>query len=320
MSVAAFLSELRRHDIRVWAEGDKLRCDAPAGSLTDELREQLRQRKEDIVGFLRTADAVAAQQSAIVPLQQEGARAPIFGVPAHTGDVFAYRALARALGGEQPFFALQPPGLDGRGEPLDRVEDMAAYYEGQIRAFRPHGPWIIAGYCMGGSVAFELAQRLLAGRGSAGFVAFFGVPYPTFFRPFTLLRHTIVYRAQGVRRRLRQLASQSNRERLEYVKWRLQLHKQVPDPLALARSRVEAATLRAVRAYEPRHFPGRVHHFLPCERWERSRVRADRWRSIAAHVETYAGPDGLTNDDMLLARYAGIFAQQFRRSCAGAGL
>jgi thioesterase domain-containing protein len=320
MSVAALMTELHRQDIRVWMEDDQLRCNAPSGALTDELREQLRQRKGDIVDFLRTADVVAAQRSAVVPLQQRGAGAPVFAVPAHTGDVFAYRALARALGAERPFFALQPPGLDGRTAPLDRVEDLAAYFEAQVRATRPHGPWIVAGYCMGGSVAFELAQRLLAGRESAGFVALFGAPYPSFFRPFCLLRHTIVYRAQGMRGRLRQLAGQSGRERLEYLRWRLKLHKQAPDPLALARAGVEAATLRAVRAYEPRYFAGRVHHFLPCECWARTRVQANRWRAVAAHMESHAGPQGLTNDDMLLAEHAPIFAAHFRQSCAREGM
>jgi thioesterase domain-containing protein len=320
VSEAAFLSELRRLDIRVWVEGDKLRCNAPAGALTDELREQLRQRKNDIVSFLHMADTVAAQQSAIVPLQQDGAKAPVFGVPAHTGDVFCYRALAQALGDERPFFALQPPGLDGRSQPFTRVEDLAAYFVRQIRAFRPHGPWIVAGYCMGGTVAIELAQQLLAGGESAGFLAMFGVPYPVFFHPLSLLRHRIGVRVQLWRRRAGILAAQSSRERLEYFVWRLG-SKEPPDPAILLRARFEAATLSAVRAYEPRPFPGRVHHFFPCEAWPlRSRAQAQRWRSLAARVETSSGPDGCTADDMLLAQYAPIFAEQFRRSCARAGM
>lgn len=321
MSVAGFLSELRRLDIRVWVEGQQLRCNAPAGALTDELREQLRRRKQDIVTFLHVAEAASAQQGAIVPLQRNGARTPVFGVPGHTGDVFQYRELSLALGDEQPFYALQPPGLDGRSQPLASVEDLAAYFADQIRAFRPQGPWIIAGLCMGGTVAFELAQRLLAGERSAGLLVFFGVPYPAFFRPASLFRHHLENRAKGWQRRIRILAAQSGRERLGYAIWRMRLHKQPPDPFMRLRARLEEATLGAVRAYEPRPFPGRVHHFLPCAGWpERSRSQAERWRRVAPLVETYHGPEGCTVDDMLLGQYAPVFAGLFRRGCARAGL
>ena len=47
MIVTAFLEELRSRDIRVWADGDQLRCSAPTGVLTPELRNQLRERKAD---------------------------------------------------------------------------------------------------------------------------------------------------------------------------------------------------------------------------------------------------------------------------------
>jgi hypothetical protein len=89
----------------------------------------------------------------------------------------------------------------------------------------------------------------------------------------------------------------------------------------LLHDKVLAATVSAVRAYEPRPFPGRMHHFLPCQAWaRRSHVEAERWRSVAALVETYSGPDGCTEDDMLLGPYAPVFAEHFRRSCARAGV
>lgn len=319
MSVAAFLSELHRMDVRLWLEGDNLRCNARAGALTDDLREQLRQRKNDIVSFLRLADA-AAKQSAIVPLQKQGAKVPVFAVPPH-GDVFCYRELAQALGDERPFFGLQAPGTDGKSEPLERVEDLAAYFAGQIRAFRPRGPWIIAGYCMGGTIAFDLARRLLASE-SAGFLALFGVPYPAFFsRTLHLPRLALENRAALWRRRARALAAQSWPERYDYFKWRLRQPKQAPDPSVRARDEADAITLEAVRAYRPQRFAGRVHHFVPYEAWlRRADVQGQRWRSLAGRVETYYGPDGCHHDEMLQGEYASVFAQHFRLSCGRAGL
>src|SRR5688572_14733335 len=143
VSAASFLSELRRRDIQVWAAGGQLHCAAKAGALTPELRDQLRQWKDDLLKLLDSAQALAAQERAIVPLQANGTRVPVFGVPGHNGDVFCYRALAQRLGEDQPFFGLQPPGLDGQDEPLKRVEDLAATFARQIRAFQPRGPYVI---------------------------------------------------------------------------------------------------------------------------------------------------------------------------------
>ena len=151
MRVPALLAELRSRDVQIWADGDRLRCSAPADVLTPELRDQLQQRKHDILGFLRSGEALARQQRAIVPLQPRGQRIPVFAVAGHNGDVFCYRALAQHLGEDQPFYGLQPPGLDGHSEPLARIEDLAAYFAAQIRAFRPGDPYIIAGFCAGRS-------------------------------------------------------------------------------------------------------------------------------------------------------------------------
>src|SRR5215470_7355232 len=159
--VAGFLTDLRRRDIEVSAECERLRCNAPVGVLTDELRDELQRRKNEILEFLRSAEALARQQRAIVPLQPLGTDVPVFAVAGHNGDIFCYRWLVRHLEKNQPFFGLQAPGVDGQSKPIARVEDLAAYFAGQIRAFRPDGPYVIAGFCAGGTVAFELACQLL---------------------------------------------------------------------------------------------------------------------------------------------------------------
>src|SRR5436190_1639459 len=127
MKVLDFLTMLRDQDIQVWADGERLRCSAPAGALRPELRDELRQRKDDILNFLRSAGSLTRQPRAIIPLQPRGDRTPVFAVAGHNGDVFCYRAIVQHLGDDQPFFGLQPPGLDSQSVPLTRVEDLAAY-------------------------------------------------------------------------------------------------------------------------------------------------------------------------------------------------
>ena len=57
-TVNELLSHLRNLDIKLWAEGQRLRYNAPQGVLTPELRAELTQRKAEILAFLQQADAV----------------------------------------------------------------------------------------------------------------------------------------------------------------------------------------------------------------------------------------------------------------------
>ena len=321
MSVAKFLADLRRRDIEVWCDGEQLRCNAHAGALTPGLREELRRRKSEILEFLRAAQALASQQRAIVPLQPKGDGLPVFAVAGHNGDVFAYRALAHALGGQQPFLGLQPPGLDGQSEPLTRIEDLAAYFAKQILDFRPSGPCVIAGYCAGGAVAIELAQQLGQSGVSVSFVALFGAAHPRFFRLRWQLKWLVLRKFERIAGHVRALASRTWRERHRYVvdclKTPATPDDEAFDPALALRARVEEITLTAVRQYTPRPFAGRVYLFLPCKDWVHSGCSALTWRRVAQQVDVYYGPDGTTVDNML-REHAADFAELFGRCCRDA--
>jgi thioesterase domain-containing protein len=322
MSVTVFLAELRSRDIQVWADGDRLRCNAPAEVLTPELRDQLELRKKDILEFLRSAEALARQQRAIVPLQPRGEGTPIFGVAGHNGDVFCYRTLAAHLHGDQPLYGLQPPGLDGHSEPLTRIEDLAAYFAAQIRAFHPSGPCIIAGFCAGGMIAFELGRQLLQAGKVVGLLAMFGAPYPTTYRLLPRLRQRLGEGVERVITHTRALASLPLAERQVYLAEKLRERKArsavepstASDEVLQLRAKVERATIAAARRYTPGYFAGRVGLFLPCKAWVGSGKDPLRWRSVAQHTEEYFGPDDCNADNMLREPYAPTFAE-FLRQC-----
>ena len=66
MRTAELLAKLGSKDIKVWAEGDRLRYDAPQGALTPDLREELVNRKAEILALLHRADTPTS--SAALPL------------------------------------------------------------------------------------------------------------------------------------------------------------------------------------------------------------------------------------------------------------
>lgn len=104
------------------------------------------------------------ERSLIVPLQTSGEGIPLFFVHQAGGNVMAYLALARALGGRRPFYGLQARGIDGLTEPLTDVASMASLYIDAVREVQPTGPYCLGGHSMGGKVAAEMVRQLeLAG-------------------------------------------------------------------------------------------------------------------------------------------------------------
>jgi thioesterase domain-containing protein len=323
VTVAAFLAELRSRDIEVWPDGEQLRCNAPAGSLNPAITNQLRERKREIVKFLRSAETTARQPRGVVPIHADGTRTPIFAVGGHNGDVFCYRALARCLGDDQPFFGLRPPGLDGECEPLTHVAELAAHFATQIRAVHRSGGCIVAGYCAGGAIAFEVAHHLVAQGVQVDFVALFAGRYPTWFGPLGQIRHRISHFANRLEVHARALNTGSIEQRRRHLGQTLASligpkgarPQLASEPGATFVRKVQHATMRAICSYTPSYFDGHVTLFLPSPKARRAAEGLIRWRALARRVDEYCGPDGCEGDTMLLEPHVPAIAHLFQRHC-----
>ncbi len=71
------------------------------------------------------------------------------------------------------------PGQD----PLTSIAEIAALFARDIVAMQPQGPYLLGGFCVGGTIAFELAQQLTAQGHQVGLLALFGAPCPTALAP-----------------------------------------------------------------------------------------------------------------------------------------
>lgn len=126
--------------------------------------------------------------SPLVRIQPKGSKPPFFCVHPAGGIVHCYIELARLLGKDQPFFALQHPGIDGPCEPYTDFGTMAAHYIEAIRIQQPEGPYHIGGWSFGGTVAFEMAQQLVAQGEEIASLVMMDTPAPTSVYDDTLLR------------------------------------------------------------------------------------------------------------------------------------
>ncbi|MBD2005419.1 MULTISPECIES: non-ribosomal peptide synthetase [Cyanophyceae] len=72
MKIVEFLSYLRSLDIQVFVDEERLRCNAPEGSLTAELRAEIAERKAEILSFLRTANVTTnATPISLTPISRD---------------------------------------------------------------------------------------------------------------------------------------------------------------------------------------------------------------------------------------------------------
>ncbi|MFI5421605.1 MAG: alpha/beta fold hydrolase, partial [Nitrososphaerales archaeon] len=102
----------------------------------------------------------ASAWSSFVVMQPQGTKPPLFLVHGAGGNLLLYRALAKRLAPDFPLYGFQSLGLDGESQPLKTIEEMAAHYVRELRSFQPHGPYHLGGYCMGGTISYEMARIL----------------------------------------------------------------------------------------------------------------------------------------------------------------
>ena len=312
MTTFEFLHQLKKLGVKVWLDGDRLRCAGPEQVLTAEVREELTTRKQEIIAFLRSAASPATDSySPVVPIQPLGNRRPLFAVPGHNGDVFCYVDMARHLGTDQPFFALQAPGLEPGQEPLQTIEEIAAVFASEMIAMQPQGPYLLTGFCLGGTIAFELAQQLTASGHQVGVLILLGSPCPTSMS----LRHrshaAVVNIAGRVLRHGSALGQRNPSDWSQYLRERAaerraDRERERHDPLQL---RLAETTVEAFKAYQPQSCMFPVHMLIPND--EPESLIEDRpldWSLFAKDFTVALGPPDGDMNTMLLEPHVPLFA------------
>ncbi len=116
----------------------------------------------NLSGLVRGSSPPAATGSSLVLARPKGSKPPFFCVHGIGGEVLGFAELLAGLDPGQPFLAFRAQGHDGTKAPLATVEEQAALYLKEMRAFQPEGPYAVGGYSLGGWVAFEMARQLEA--------------------------------------------------------------------------------------------------------------------------------------------------------------
>src|SRR5512140_1102122 len=107
-----------------------------------------------------------------------GTRLPFFCVHAIFGEVASYVELAKVIGANQPFLAIEAQGLEGTAPPRASIPEMVrAYHDGIVRA-QPVGPYHLGGWSLGGMIAGDVARLLVQEGREVGLLALIDSPAP----------------------------------------------------------------------------------------------------------------------------------------------
>jgi amino acid adenylation domain-containing protein len=239
------------------------------------------------------------ERSLLIKIQSGGARPPFFFLH---GDLlrggFYCRALAHALGEDQPFYALAPHGLNGSSIPKT-VEAMAASYLRIVREAQTEGPYFLGGACNGGLIAFEMARQierqgqkvdllvLVAARGRTALARI--LLHGLILRPGTLFglgpeeKLDFFLGSRAWAHRVRELY----RNCLYRLKLRRPpLPEELPPGLDDNARAVLHSYSRVVAGYVPGRYPGRVVVLWPDEeRFDRRKDPAVGWGRVTSNLE-----------------------------------
>jgi thioesterase domain-containing protein/acyl carrier protein len=159
--------------------------------------------------------------SPLVAIQPEGSNPPFFCIHGHRGNVLGFHDLANYMGKDQPFYGIQAEGLDGKPFNKRSIRDMAYNYLKEIRKVQPRGPYFIGGWCMGGLIAYEMAQILQANDEQASLLAMIEAPfeeiYPKRLPEITFLQRVINKVSDRIRFESLVLKSLSSKRKLSYI-------------------------------------------------------------------------------------------------------
>jgi len=244
------------------------------------------------------SEAAPSGWSPLVAIRNTGSRPPFFCVHGAGGNVLIYRDLARRLGADQPFYGLQCPGLDGSCAPLTRIEDMAARYVKEIRKVQPHGPYFLGGYCLGGTVAFEIAQQIHAQGERVALLALFDttnwakIPRPTMWDNTYYAIQRLIYHAANFLRLDSAGRNQFLKEKVKVLRTRVPVWRGMflakfsknpsanrSEPVVLAK--IWQANDQAALSYVPQPYPGAVTDFRPIKQYRLFNRPDAKWERLA---------------------------------------
>jgi acetoacetyl-CoA synthetase len=182
--------------------------------------------------------------SPLILLKEGSTARPLYIAPGLGGGPAEFFQLVKYIQAPNPIYGLQPKGIEGLDDPCERIEDMAEFYLQALLRFQARGPYLLAGYSLGGLVALEVARALVSRGQEVLLLALIdSYPYINALMPMQFLRLL----AQRAKRRI---STFGQPPRTDIRLGGLSSSEAIPS-FAPAFERVRDAAYRALKRYKP---------------------------------------------------------------------
>jgi amino acid adenylation domain-containing protein len=208
---------------------------------------------EQLAEWLRS-DQQRREFSSLVLLQPGTGQQNLFCMPGIHGSLWEFRKLAGLLDPTLTVYGLEPRGLDGTQQPDQTIAEMANHYTAELQRAQPEGPFYLIGYSLGGPVAYEVAQRLVASGREVAKLVMIDAPIGGHSRPMRMLQSTLYSTVDFGRSLLRTMAPLFGRQVTDAAMSEHPGQEAFPP----GRELVFQTHRRALDAYTPQPYAGRI--------------------------------------------------------------
>jgi acetoacetyl-CoA synthetase len=232
----------------------------------------------------------------LVQLKAGSVETPLFITHGLGGSVMDFYQVVKHLQTPRAIYGMQSRGIDGAEEPFDRIEDMARYSLDAVRQVQPHGPYLLAGYSLGGLVTLEMARQLIADGEKIGLLAMLDsypeIRYLSLAQRARLVTRLATRRAatamklpmgEGISLILRPSRRRSLTPKVSY-------QPPVDVPLTPPMQRVRQSAYLALTRYRPQFYPGRIRFVRAAIPTDFPADPAAVWSGLAAALEVETVP------------------------------
>ena len=202
-------------------------------------------------------------------------RIPLFIIHGGGLNILLFNTLANKMAPGQPVYGIQAHGLDGKSAPYSHIDDIADHYMGEIRSVLPHGPYALAGFSIGGLIAYELCCRFVEQNDPVAFLGMFDTEAISYEGDLSANRRKLVWIKEKLLHTLFNIwiiitdPVNTLPKKLKWLRYRVKM--KLLDQDAVNREDlvdlpsnliyIAKANIMAISRMKLRHFPGTLHLF-----------------------------------------------------------
>lgn len=135
---------------------------------------------EKLASLLEGKPEDTLKWDSLVPIKPNGSKKPVYLIHGGGLNILVFKSMSDYMDPDQPVYALQALGLNGKTALYQTIEEIAAKYNSEIMQVDPVGPYLLAGYSLGGKIAYEMARQMIASGKEVRMLGIFDTFIPSF--------------------------------------------------------------------------------------------------------------------------------------------